>query len=45
MDCKNCNKELKLGSRWFIHKDSNDSWCYPLINQFSWEYKMATPNE
>jgi len=43
MKCDNCDKKIVLGTRWWIHKKTNDSWCNPLQSQFSWNYPTAIP--
>jgi len=45
MECENCLDTIKLGKVWWVHHTTNDTWCYPMSNQFATEYVVAKPKE
>lgn len=43
MICEHCKKKAKIGKKWWIHEDTNDTWCDPLGSQFALEYTTINP--
>ena len=43
MICERCKGKVHVGNVWWVHDNTNDTWCDPGQDQFSVQYNTIKP--